>query len=130
MDMNTTYSPFHLKVLQLAHKITLQIYKRSRAFPTYEQYGLTSQLQRASTSIGSNIVEGFGRRGQKEKTHFYNIAYSSSMEVRHQIHLAKDLEYLTSSTAKNLENELITLQKQLGALIHSINKKPPPSTTY
>jgi len=42
-----------LKVCEKAHAITLDIYRASRSFPKDELYGLTSQMRRASASIGA-----------------------------------------------------------------------------
>ena len=47
-----------LKVWEHAHKITVSVYKMTRAFPKEEVYGLTSQLRRAASSIPANISEG------------------------------------------------------------------------
>lgn len=55
-----------LIVWRKAHAITLAIYSATRAFPKEELYGLTSQLRRASASIGANIAEGCGRRSDGE----------------------------------------------------------------
>jgi hypothetical protein len=43
---------------QEAHGLTMEIYKVTAAFPRDEQYGLTSQLRRAASSIGAQIAEG------------------------------------------------------------------------
>jgi len=40
-----------LKVWQKAHELTLAVYRVSAAFPRDEQYGLTSQIRRACSSI-------------------------------------------------------------------------------
>ncbi|NUN02261.1 MAG: four helix bundle protein, partial [Bryobacteraceae bacterium] len=46
---------FHeLKVWQKAHQLTLAVYQATAAFPREERYGLTSQLRRASSSVGAN----------------------------------------------------------------------------
>lgn len=54
-----------IKVWAKAHLLTLEIYKVTATFPRDEIYGLTSQLRRSSASIGANIAEGFGKRGQQ-----------------------------------------------------------------
>ena len=51
-----------LQVWDKAHKLTLEAYKITQAFPREELYGLTSQIRRSSASIGANIAEGCGRR--------------------------------------------------------------------
>ena len=45
----------NLKVLEKAHRLTLDVYATSRRFPKEEVYGLTSQVRRAAASIGANI---------------------------------------------------------------------------
>jgi len=56
-----------LQTWQESHKLVLEIYKCSRKFPREEIFGLTSQMQRSAVSITSNIAEGFGRHGYREK---------------------------------------------------------------
>lgn len=46
-----------LRVWQEAHKLTIQIYVITKKFPSDELYGLTSQLRRAASSIGSNLAD-------------------------------------------------------------------------
>jgi four helix bundle protein len=50
-----------LQVWHKAHKLALEVYKVSAAFPKEEIYGLTSQVRRAAVSIATNIAEGCGR---------------------------------------------------------------------
>ncbi|MGH6914025.1 MAG: four helix bundle protein [Gemmatimonadales bacterium] len=55
--------PFRkLKVWQKAHALTLELYRITRAFPTEERYGLTSQVRRSAASVGANLAEGCVRR--------------------------------------------------------------------
>ena len=50
-----------LVVWEKAHRLTLQVYRATRIFPTEERYGLTAQLRRSAASIPTNIAEGCGR---------------------------------------------------------------------
>jgi len=70
-----------LEVWQNARKFVKNIYQITEGFPTIEQFGITSQIRRASLSITANISEGFSRQTNKEKSRFISIAYSSSWEV-------------------------------------------------
>ena len=44
-----------LIVWQKGHAMTLEVYKLTAKFPKDEIYGLTSQIRRASASVGLNI---------------------------------------------------------------------------
>jgi four helix bundle protein len=67
-----------LKVWQKAHEVTLDVYRITQQFPKTEVYGLSSQMRRASISIGSNIAEGRGRDGDAEFGRFIQIACGSA----------------------------------------------------
>jgi len=78
---------------QKAYELTLLIYRYTKNFPESEEFGLKSQLRRASVSVISNIAEGFKRNGKKDKLKFYNQSQASLEEVKCQIMLAFDLKY-------------------------------------
>ena len=82
-----------LIVWQKAHKFVLSIYRFSHNFPKTETYGLTSQMQRATVSVPSNIVEGFKKKTKPDKIKYMNIAQGSLEECRYYLILAKDLGY-------------------------------------
>ncbi len=50
-----------LIVWKKSHELVLRIYEITKGFPKDEQFGLTSQIRRASVSVPSNIVEGKAR---------------------------------------------------------------------
>lgn len=50
-------------------------------------------MRRAAVSVPANIVEGFKRRGERDKAHFYNIAQGSLEELRYYVLLCAALDY-------------------------------------
>ena len=70
-----------LQVWHKAHKLALEVYKASGAFPKEEIYALTSQIRRAVVSIATNIAEGCGRGSNKELKQFLQISMGSSSEA-------------------------------------------------
>jgi hypothetical protein len=70
-----------LRVWDEAHHLTLKIYRATRRFPREELYGLTSQIRRCTVSIGANIAEGCGKRGNNEFQRFLVIASGFSERV-------------------------------------------------
>ena len=87
-----------LEVWRAAHQLTLGVYRLTESFPPKESYGLSLQMRRASVSVPSNIAEGFGRTGKREKIQFYNIAQGSLSELRYYCILAKDLGFLRDNS--------------------------------
>lgn len=106
-----------LLVWQEGHKFVVTIIKETRNFPKDEQYGLTSQMRRAAVSITSNIAEGFGRQGSKEKLHFYYISQGSLTEVKNQLLIAKDVEYIKQGIFKELADQANQVHRLLQGLI-------------
>ena len=86
-----------LEVLELAHNLTLDLYRETRRFPTDERFGLVSQLRRAGVSIGANLAEGSGR-GSKEFAHYVGMALGSSNELEYLLRVSFDLTYLGSAS--------------------------------
>jgi four helix bundle protein len=106
----------NLKVWVKAHQLTLAIYQFTREFPREEIYGLTSQIRRASASIGANIAEGCGRRSDAEMRRFVQIARGSASELEYHLLLARDLQLLTDDEFKDSEAKIVEIQRMLTSL--------------
>ena len=89
---------------QKAYEFTLLVYKYTSDFPRSEEFGLKSQLRRAAVSVISNFAEGYKRKGEKEKLHFYNQSEASLEEAKCQIMLSHDLKYIDDEANAELEN--------------------------
>ena len=62
--------------------LMVDCYSLTRRLPRDERFGMSSQLQRASLSVASNISEGNGRRTTGEYLHHLSIAQGSLNEVQ------------------------------------------------
>jgi len=109
-----------LKVWTKAHQLTLVLYQQTRFFPKDEIYGLTSQIRRASSSIGANIAEGCGRRSDPEMRRFVQIARGSANELEYHLLLARDLQFLTVDEFKDLEARTLEIQRMLASLVQRL----------
>jgi four helix bundle protein len=109
-----------LKVWVKAHQLTLAIYQSTRKFPREEMYGLTSQIRRASASIGANIAEGCGRRSDPELKRFIQIARGSASELECHLLLARDLHFLTAQECEELEAKVLEVQRMLASLVRRL----------
>jgi len=113
-----------LVVWQNARRLVRDIYSLTKTLPSEERYGLSSQIQRAVVSVGSNIAEGASRKGNKEQGHFYQTAYASLMEVLCQLTLCQDLGYITEDSYRVTRNSLDTIAYQLNQLRNAAISKP------
>ena len=111
-----------LKVWSKAHELTLLIYQRTRSFPKDEMYGLTSQIRRASASIGANIAEGCGRRSDPEMRRFIQIARGSASELEYHLLLANDLHFLATDEFAAMESNILEIQRMLAALAQRLQR--------
>jgi four helix bundle protein len=91
-----------LKVWQKAHEMTLHTYRVTAGFPQQELHGLTSQLRRATASIGANVAEGCGCRSDGEMCRFLQIARGSASEAEYHFLLARDLRFLEEQDFQKL----------------------------
>lgn len=114
----TTITQFtDLMAWQESHKVVLDIYHITNKFPREEQFGLTNQIRRAVISITSNIAEGFGRRGVKERIQFYYLAQGSLTEVKNQVFIARDVGYITEKESQHVMEQLNTAHALFQGLI-------------
>lgn len=104
---------------QKGHELVLDIYRITDCFPKKEEFGLTSQIRRASVSITSNIAEGFSRRTYKDKIQFYYISLGSITEVQNQLLIAKDLGYISKDVFCLIAEKTVIVHKLLNGLIKS-----------
>ncbi|NNK80971.1 MAG: four helix bundle protein [Flavobacteriales bacterium] len=85
---------YKLAAWQYSVRLVKSIYELSGQFPREEQFGLTSQIRSAATSSSLNIAEGTGRRTNKDKLRFFNIADGSLSEVETCLILALELDMI------------------------------------
>jgi four helix bundle protein len=110
-----------LKVWERAHQLTLDVYKTTSGFPREELFGLTSQMRRCSASIGANIAEGCGKRGNNEFHRFLQIASGSASELDYHQLLARDLHFLPDVDYRRITSQLSQLRKMLTSLLQKVD---------
>ena len=107
--------------------MTLEIYKITENYPKEEIFGLTSQIRRASSSVGINIVEGCGRGSDEDFKRFLRNASGSAFEVEYILLLSKDLNYISEEKFLELSPKAEELKIKISKLIlkieEDINKK-------
>jgi four helix bundle protein len=80
-------------------------------------------MRRCAVSVGANIAEGCGKRGNNEFQRFLVIASGSASELDYELLLTKDLQYLDEATYHFLHGDLSRLRPMLNALLQKVNGK-------
>jgi four helix bundle protein len=109
-----------LKVWQISHQLTLQIYKSTASFPAAERYGLTAQLRRAAAAVPTNIAEGNARGHRREYLQYCLIARGSIAEVEYLLLLSLDLGLITTEDHEPLARNYGEAGRMLQGLIDKL----------
>ena len=113
----------NLKIWQQSRTLVKLVYEITGFFPTKEQFGLTSQIQRAAVSIPANIAEGSGRGSDKDFSRFLDIAVASSFELETELLLANDLNFISEEQLNPVLNHIQEIQKMIFGFKEKLNFK-------
>jgi len=113
-------NPKTLDVFNIGMKISRDVYKIVRELPSFERYGLWSQLTRAAISVPSNIAEGCSRETDKEMKRFLEISLGSLFELETQLLIVNE-EYEIDT--KFLIRDVSRLQVKVSAFIKRIKER-------
>ena len=108
---------------QHARKLTSLVYKTTSQGNFSKDFGLKDQIRRAAVSIMSNIAEGYEREGPNEFHRFLTIAKASCAEVRSQLYVAFDVDYLEKQLFEDIMQKANEVARILGGLRKSVDLK-------
>jgi len=106
-----------IEAWKAAREITNLIYQVSSNGNFGKDFALVNQIRRASISIISNIAEGFERNGDREFIQFLTIAKGSCGEVRAQLYIALDQNYIDEKQFIFITGKLIEISRMLSGLM-------------
>jgi four helix bundle protein len=124
MDKKVIKSYKDLEIWRKGIVLSMEIYSVTSLFPDREQYGLTSQIRRAATSIPANIAEGYGRESGKNYIQFLKISRGSLYELDTFLTIALGLKYLTKEQRNHLNDKTEELSKMINSLIKKLDQNP------
>jgi four helix bundle protein len=82
-------------------------------------------MRRAAVSIGSNIVEGCGRRRNRERLQFLYVASGSASELAFQLRLTGEFDYGAPADRESVHGHLNRVQRMLNRLTNYLRAEPP-----
>lgn len=112
-----------LVVWQQSIELIAMLYQETKAFPSDETFGLTSQMRRSAVSIAANIAEGYGRLSGGDYLRFLSIARGSLLETETHLYIALRLQYLDESTFDRCWQQTQQVSRLLNGLIRSVRER-------
>ena len=100
-----------------------QTYKKTKKFPSYENFGLISRLNRAAVSISLNIAEGTSRSSNTDFKRFIQMSIGSLNEVVSCLYIAKEQNYISNSTFDACYNKCEQISKMLYGFMKHLSSK-------
>jgi len=113
-----------LKVWQKAVDFAVKVYAVTKGFPSEEKFGLVSQMRRAGVSIPSNIAEGRGKNSTKQFSPSLEVSLGESFELETQLIIAHRTGLIKAEQVKELEENLLELQRMINGLKASLAPLP------
>jgi four helix bundle protein len=104
-----------LEVWKRSARLSSEIYTIMKSC---NDYSFRDQLTRASLSIPSNIAEGFERTSEKECIKFLSYSKGSCGELRTQIYIGIEIDYIKADTGK----KWIAEAKEISSMIAGLMK--------
>lgn len=91
-----TFTRFEeIQAWRTARELTKSIYAFSSSGQFARDFGLRDQMRRAAVSVMSNIAEGCDSRTNPQFVDYLGRARASGGELRCQLYIALDLDYIT-----------------------------------
>jgi four helix bundle protein len=107
-------------VFKLSHSLAIEIFEITKTFPDEERFGLISQMSRAAYSVPMNLMEGAHGLSSKEYRQFVGIAKGSTGEIKYQLFLVRDLEYISENRYSDLHSKYERVSQMLTKLAKSL----------
>lgn len=111
-----------LEVWKVSMALCSEIYKLTNSEYFSKDFGLKDQIRRSAVSVPSNISEGYERDSKRQFLYFLVIAKGSCGELRTQLMIARNLNYLGEDEFMKINEQCLSTSKQLAGFISYLKK--------
>ena len=115
--------PAKLRLVAETEDLAVETYFVTRNFPASERFGLTAQIRRAAVSVGSNIVEGSQRQGNRAFIAYLHQSLGSAAEVQFQLRVALRVKFGNDAAIRDLIDHANHVQRMIARLIVFLRAK-------
>ena len=119
-----------IEAWQRARQLVQAIYEISSLGDFAKDFGLKEQIRRAAVSVMSNIAEGFERGGDKEFLQFLALAKASGGEVRSQLYVALDQNYLNEAQFRSISERAIQISQLIAGFMRYLQQSDLRGSKY
>lgn len=112
-----------LHAWQTARSLTNEVYELTRREAFSSDWALKDQIRRAALSIMSNVAEGFESRTRPRFVDYLGRAKASAGEVRCQLYVARDQEYIEPSEFEAVAELADKVSRQLYHLVQYLERR-------
>ncbi|MCD6009769.1 MULTISPECIES: four helix bundle protein [Halomonadaceae] len=109
-----------LQVWKRSARLSAELYKTLRDL---RDFGFKDQITRSGLSVPSNIAEGMSRSTTKDKRHFLIIARGSCSELRTQIYIGMEIDYVPQDKGREWLQETREISSMLAGLIATLDNE-------
>lgn len=113
-----------IEAWKTARQLTNMVYALGNQAGFNRDFGLRDQIRRASVSVMSNVAEGFESRTDVQFINFLGMAKASVGEVRAQLYVALDQNYVTEEQFKEAYASAETCVRQIAKFIAYLEANP------
>lgn len=107
----------NLEVWKRAARLATNVFKTLREC---SDFGFKDQITRSRLSVASNIAEGMERASPREKRRFLDIAKGSCGELRTQIYIGMEIDYIDKELGLDWIGETKEISAMLVGLMQSL----------
>ena len=106
-----------LSLWKYSKDLAVDIYKITDQGKFCKDYSLRDQMRRSSVSVPSNIAEGDDLNSDKQSVRYLYIARGSLAELRTQLMISREIDYLNNDEYLELEKRCEKISAMLVGLI-------------
>ena len=121
--LQTPYKFQKLEVYKLSLSYVQSVYDLCKKLPDAERYNLSSQIQRAATSITLNIAEGSTGQSDLEQNRFLGLALRSYLETIACLDIIQNQNYQNLEELNPIREQGHQLFIKISSLRKSLNSR-------
>lgn len=119
-----------IQAWQKARVLCKRVYSITNEGRFAKAFGLRDQIRRAAISVMSNIAEGFERGGAREFVQFLAISKGSAGEIRAQLYVALDQNYVDQKRFDELIKDVDEISRMISGLMGYLRRSGIRGTRY